>query len=144
MRYTRLDQSPEYVAAHEELRLAEVDLMRRTESVAAMRRTLPSLRSWPTTCSRKARPTSTPATRQSRRPPERAVHGPGPAAPRLPLHVREGADEPVPDVHDVDRRLQRSGASRRAEHRLHGGRGGRSSDPPRLGGECAVGIGCDS
>jgi predicted dithiol-disulfide oxidoreductase (DUF899 family) len=42
MRYTRLtNQSPDYLAAREELRLAEIDLMRQRERVAALRRGLP-------------------------------------------------------------------------------------------------------
>jgi len=38
---TRLEESPEYVARREELRRAELDLMRQRERVAAMRRQLP-------------------------------------------------------------------------------------------------------
>lgn len=42
MRYTRLtNQSPEYLARREELRLAEIELMQHTERVAALRRALP-------------------------------------------------------------------------------------------------------
>src|SRR5215216_5745222 len=42
MQYTRLpDQSAEYVARREELRQAEIDLMRHRERVAELRRTLP-------------------------------------------------------------------------------------------------------
>jgi predicted dithiol-disulfide oxidoreductase (DUF899 family) len=42
MEYTRLDHSPEYTAAREELRVAELELMRHTEHVAAQRRALPA------------------------------------------------------------------------------------------------------
>src|SRR6201992_1309613 len=35
------DESAEYLAAREQLRLAEIDLMRRREQVAALRRALP-------------------------------------------------------------------------------------------------------
>jgi len=38
---TRLTESPEYTAAREELRLAEIELMRHREEVAALRRKLP-------------------------------------------------------------------------------------------------------
>jgi predicted dithiol-disulfide oxidoreductase (DUF899 family) len=42
MRHTRLtNESPEYLAKREELRLAEIDLMRQRERVAALRRQLP-------------------------------------------------------------------------------------------------------
>jgi predicted dithiol-disulfide oxidoreductase (DUF899 family) len=41
MRYTRLEHSPEYVAAREELRLAEVELMEHVHAVAEQRRKLP-------------------------------------------------------------------------------------------------------
>jgi predicted dithiol-disulfide oxidoreductase (DUF899 family) len=42
MQYTRLpNQSTDYVAAREQLRLAEIELMRQRERVAAMRRQLP-------------------------------------------------------------------------------------------------------
>ena len=42
MRLTRLaDESAEYLAAREELRQAEIDLMRHRERVAAQRRALP-------------------------------------------------------------------------------------------------------
>ncbi|NGO11089.1 DUF899 family protein [Streptomyces sp. HC44] len=42
MRHTRLpDESADYLAAREELRLAEIDLMRHREKVAAQRRALP-------------------------------------------------------------------------------------------------------
>ena len=41
MQLTRLDESDEYAARREELRLAEIDLMRRQEQVAALRRRLP-------------------------------------------------------------------------------------------------------
>jgi len=42
MRYTRLDQSPEYLTAREQLRVAEVELMRQGEAVAELRRALPA------------------------------------------------------------------------------------------------------
>ena len=43
MRYTKLaNESPEYLAAREDLRLAELDLMRHRERVAAQRRGLPA------------------------------------------------------------------------------------------------------
>jgi predicted dithiol-disulfide oxidoreductase (DUF899 family) len=41
MRQTRLDESADYSARREELRLAEVELMRHREKVAALRRQLP-------------------------------------------------------------------------------------------------------
>ena len=41
MRYTRLEQSPEYTEARERLRVAEIELMHRQEAVAAQRRALP-------------------------------------------------------------------------------------------------------
>jgi predicted dithiol-disulfide oxidoreductase (DUF899 family) len=41
MRQTRLEESPQYVAARDELRLAEIALMRQREEVAALRRALP-------------------------------------------------------------------------------------------------------
>ncbi|HEV7665959.1 MAG TPA: DUF899 family protein, partial [Chloroflexota bacterium] len=42
MRHTRLNtESVEYIAAREELRLAEIDLMQQGERVAALRRGLP-------------------------------------------------------------------------------------------------------
>ena len=42
MRHTRLtNESPEYLAKRDELRLAEIDLMRQRERVAALRRQLP-------------------------------------------------------------------------------------------------------
>ena len=41
LRLTRLDESPEYAARREELRQAEIDLMRHRERVAALRRQLP-------------------------------------------------------------------------------------------------------
>ncbi|MGW1613134.1 DUF899 family protein [Streptomyces sp. NPDC002285] len=68
-RHTRLPgESAEYLAAREELRLAEIELMRQGEEVAARRRALPSgppvddyvfLEGVP--------PTSTPATNPSAR-----------------------------------------------------------------------------
>jgi predicted dithiol-disulfide oxidoreductase (DUF899 family) len=42
MLFTRLQESPEYVARREELRIAELDLMRHRERVAEMRRNLPA------------------------------------------------------------------------------------------------------
>ncbi|MFE2264402.1 DUF899 family protein [Streptomyces griseosporeus] len=58
-RHTRLaDESDEYLAAREELRRAEIDLMRHRERVAALRRALPAGPAVGTTCSWKARPTS--------------------------------------------------------------------------------------
>lgn len=41
MEQTRLTESPEYTARREELRLAEIELMRQREQVAALRRALP-------------------------------------------------------------------------------------------------------
>ena len=41
MQQTRLDETAEYSARREELRLAEVELMRQREKVAALRRHLP-------------------------------------------------------------------------------------------------------
>src|SRR6476620_11570019 len=41
LQLTRLTESPEYVARRDELRLAEIELMRQRERVAAMRRRLP-------------------------------------------------------------------------------------------------------
>jgi predicted dithiol-disulfide oxidoreductase (DUF899 family) len=41
MDQTRLTESPEYTARREELRLAEIELMRHREEVAALRRKLP-------------------------------------------------------------------------------------------------------
>jgi predicted dithiol-disulfide oxidoreductase (DUF899 family) len=42
MQYTRLPgRSPEYIQRREELRLAEIELMRHAERVAGMRRELP-------------------------------------------------------------------------------------------------------
>jgi predicted dithiol-disulfide oxidoreductase (DUF899 family) len=41
LQLTRLTEPPEYVARREELRLAEIELMRQRERVAAMRRRLP-------------------------------------------------------------------------------------------------------
>ncbi|MGP7997729.1 MAG: DUF899 family protein [Streptosporangiaceae bacterium] len=41
MQQTRLTESPEYTARREELRLAEIELMRQRERVAALRRALP-------------------------------------------------------------------------------------------------------
>ena len=41
MRYTRLEHSPEYVRAREDLRVAELELMRHREQVAEQRRALP-------------------------------------------------------------------------------------------------------
>jgi predicted dithiol-disulfide oxidoreductase (DUF899 family) len=41
MRYTRLDHSPDYVAAREELRVAELELMEHVHAVAEQRRKLP-------------------------------------------------------------------------------------------------------
>lgn len=42
LRHTRLsDEAPEYLAAREQLRLAEIELMRHREQVAALRRKLP-------------------------------------------------------------------------------------------------------
>ena len=42
MRQTRLEESEQYVAARDELRLAEIALMRQREEVAALRRALPA------------------------------------------------------------------------------------------------------
>jgi predicted dithiol-disulfide oxidoreductase (DUF899 family) len=42
MYQTRLTESPEYTAAREQLLLAEIELMRRREEVAAQRRKLPA------------------------------------------------------------------------------------------------------
>jgi len=42
MHQTRLDESPEYTARREELRQAEIALMRRREQVASLRRSLPA------------------------------------------------------------------------------------------------------
>ena len=41
MKQTRLKESAEYDAGREELRLAEIELMRQRERVAALRRELP-------------------------------------------------------------------------------------------------------
>ena len=43
------NESPEYLAKREELRLAEIDLMRQRERVAELRRHLPPVRPWRTT-----------------------------------------------------------------------------------------------
>lgn len=61
------NESDEYLAKREQLRLAEIELMKQRERVAEIRRALPQALRSPITNSSKARETSMPATRRSER-----------------------------------------------------------------------------
>ena len=108
LQLTRLpNESAEYVARREELRLAEIELMRQRERVAAMRRRLPAgaivqdyvFQEGPSNLDAGDAPIQ--PVRLSE-----LFSGPDRSADHLPLHVREASDQSLPDVHDVDRRLQ--------------------------------------
>ena len=130
IRHTRLqNESREYLERREELRRAEVELIRQSEKVAALRRSLPQ--GTPVQDYVFPRRAGGPGCRRcgAARPLERAVqHADETAADHLSLHVRQEADAAVPDVHDDDRRLQRHRlpprAERRLRHRRRGGAGG--------------------
>ena len=109
IRHTRLEnESREYLERREELRRAEVELIRQSEKVAALRRSLPQGTAGAGL--QLPRGTREPRCRRcgAAGPLERAVqHADETAAHHLSLHVRQEADAAVPDVHDDDRRFQR-------------------------------------
>ena len=127
--FTRLKESDDYTRRREELRRAEVELIEQRERVAAMRRALPD------------GPVvddyvflEGPRDLDAGDGPVREVRlselFTGPDRPLIVYHLMYGKAQTVslPDVHAVDRRLQRDRASRRAERRLRRGRGGRPAD----------------
>jgi hypothetical protein len=97
------NESDDYVAKREELRLAEIELMQHREKVAALRRSLPQgarLQDYkflegPGRIQCEFR---TYANRKS----QRTLHGTGSSASDLPLDVWQETGQAVPDVHDVD------------------------------------------
>ena len=120
LRLTRLpNESADYIAKREELRIAEVELMRQRERVAELRRRLPQGAIVQDYVFEEG-----PANLDAGDTPIRKVRlselftGPESIARHLPLHVRKAEDQPVPDVHVMDRRFQRRRSSDRPERRL--------------------------
>ncbi len=100
------NESEEYLAKREELRLTEIELMEHRERLAAQRRALPqgaALQDYeflegPGSLDANHEPVHTvKLSNFSRRP----------AAGDLPLDVQQEAGQALPDVHDVDRWSQR-------------------------------------
>jgi hypothetical protein len=104
------NESEEYLAKREELRLAEIELMEHRERVAALRRALPQ-----GAALQEYQFLKGPADLDAGET-QRTVHSGKPSAGDLPLDVRQAADQAVPDVHDVDRWCQWRSAAHRAEH----------------------------
>ena len=120
LQLTRLtNESAEYIARREELRLAEIELMRQRERVAAMRRRLP-----PGAVVQDYVFQEGPANLDAGDAPITTVRlsdlftGPNRSGRDLSPDVRKAADQSLPDVHDVDRRLQRRQPPYRTERRL--------------------------
>ena len=123
------NESDEYLAKREELRLAEIELMEHRERVAAQRRALPqgaALQDYeflegPDSLDANHEPIHTVRA-------QRTFHRGGPSPGDLPLDVRQEAGQGLPNVHNVDRWSQRCSAAHRAEHRFCGCRGGGSQE----------------
>ena len=98
------NESPEYLAKREQVRLAEIELLNARERVAALRRELPAgatiqdyeFIEGPTSLEDGDAPTK--KVRLSE-----LFTSPDPLTRDLPLHVREEANESVPNVHRLDR-----------------------------------------
>jgi Bacterial protein of unknown function (DUF899) len=103
------NESPEYLAKREELRLAEIELMRQRERVAELRRHLP-----PGPALQDYKFIEGPVhldsgdTPKANRPAERTVHGARQVASDLSPDVRQTSNKAVSDVHRLDRRHKRS------------------------------------
>jgi len=121
------NESPEYLAKREELRLAEIDLMRQRERVAELRRHLP-----PGPVVEDYKFIEGPVDLDSGDTPTRTVRlselftAAGRPLVIYHLIVRETSDQAVSDVHRLDRRLQRSRSSHRPKRRLRDCRRSRS------------------
>ena len=110
------NESSEYLAKREELRLAEIELMRQRERVAELRRHLPQgapiqdyqFEEGPRDLNAGDAPVRD-------RPSERTLHQAQSLARHLSLDVRKAADQGLPNVHRLDRRRQRRGPSPRSE-----------------------------
>jgi hypothetical protein len=135
-RQTNLTNEPsEYLTKREELRLAEIELMRQRERVAEMRRHLPqgaaiqdySFEEGPRDLNAGDAPVRTVHLRELFTKPNRSHH--------LSLNVRKTAKQALPHVHCLARRRQRYCASPRSESRLRRCRGRRYpySARPRSG-----------
>jgi hypothetical protein len=98
------NESPEYLAKREELRLAEIELLNTREKVAALRRALPKgatiqdyeFLEGPTSLDDGDAPTKKSTV-------ERTFHYARSFARDLPLHVRKEADRTVSNVYRLDR-----------------------------------------
>jgi hypothetical protein len=127
-RQTNLTNEPtEYLGKREELRLAEIELMRQRERVAELRRRLPpgpALKGLQ--LHRRSRRLGFRRYTHANRPAERTVHRTGQVAGDLSPDVRETSDQAVPDVHRLDRRYKRSGSPHCPKRRLRGSRRSRS------------------
>ena len=113
------NESEEYLAKREELRLAEIELMQHREKIAALRRGLPQgavLQGYEFL--------EGPADLDEGDEPIHSVRlselfsAAKPPTGDLPLDVRQEKCQAVPDVHDVDRWSKRRGAAHRPEHRF--------------------------
>ena len=110
------NESPEYLAKREQLRLAEIELLNTRERVAALRRGLPEgatiqdyeFLEGPTSLDDGDAPTK--KVRLSE-----LFTAAGSLARYLPLHVRKEADDCLPDVYRLDRWLQWRCSSSRAK-----------------------------
>ncbi len=111
------NESPEYLAAREELRKAEIDLMRQRERVAELRRALPAgaviedyeLLEGPTSLDDGDEPVRKTRLSELFTKPDRALVV-------YQFMFGEEARETVPDVYRVDRRLERHRSPSGSEH----------------------------
>jgi predicted dithiol-disulfide oxidoreductase (DUF899 family) len=113
------NESSEYLAAREELRLAEIELMRQRERVAELRRHLPQgapiqdyqFEEGSPDLNAGDAPVRTVGLSELFTKSNRSLI-------YLSLHVRKAPDEALPHVHRLARRRQRRGPSPRSESRL--------------------------
>lgn len=110
-------ESAEYLAKLEQLRCAEIELLNQREKVADLRRRLPQgpmVHDYELVEGRASLDAGDAPLKNVRL---SQLYVTGPAARDLSAHVRQEANDAVPDVHGLGRRVQRRGTSPCAERR---------------------------